>query len=134
MPSFVIESYKVRLELQRVGNPIVTYRNRIIEVASVRLSHGIVERAMLNFSTSFDNWTSGSPVVGIYSTANPLQPLLFAWLPSNEFSFWYDVLRAEKPLTLFYDITPIGGANYVGKITLGTSTEPLGEGPKDVTP
>lgn len=133
MPSFLIESYKVRLELQRVGNPVVTHRNRIIEVVSVPLYHGIVERAMLNFSTYWDNW-SGTPVVGYYSVANPYQPLLTAWLPSNEFSFWYDVLRAEKPLTLFYDMTPIAGASYVGKITLGTSTEPLGEGPADVSP
>ena len=100
-------------------------------MASVPLYHGIVERAMLNFSTYWDNW-SGTPVVGYYSVANPYQPLLTAWLPSNEFSFWYDVLRAEKPLTLFYDMTPIAGASYVGKITLGTSTEPLGEGPADV--
>jgi hypothetical protein len=132
MPSFLIESYKVRLELQRVGNPPVTHRNRIIEVASVPLYHGIVERAMLNFSTNWDNW-SGSPVVGFYSMTNPYQPVLTGWLPSSEFPLWYDVLRAEKPLTLFYDITPIGGANYVGKITLGSSTEPLGEGPKDLT-
>jgi hypothetical protein len=132
MPSFLIESYKVRLELQRVGSPPVTHRNRIIEVASVPLYHGIVERALLNFSTYWDNW-AGSPVVGFYSITNPYQPVLNAWLPSNEFSFWYDVLRAEKPLTFFYDITPIGGANYVGKITLGTSTEPVGEGPRDVS-
>ena len=75
MPSFLIESYKVRLELQRVGNPVVTHRNRIIEVVSVPLYHGIVERAMLNFSTYWDNW-SGTPVVGFYSVANPYQPLL----------------------------------------------------------
>ena len=75
MPSFLIESYKVRLELQRVGNPVVTHRNRIIEVVSVPLYHGIVERAMLNFSTYWDNW-SGTPVVGYYSVANPYQPLL----------------------------------------------------------
>jgi hypothetical protein len=26
--------------------------------------------------------------------------MLYGWLPSAEFSFWYDVLRSEKPLTL----------------------------------
>lgn len=133
MPSFLIQSYKVRLEILRTGSPVATHRNRIIEVVSVPQFHGLVERAMLNFSTYWDNW-SGSPVVGFYSTANPYQPVLTGWLPSTEYSFWYDVLRAEKPLTLFYDITPIGGASYVGKITLGTSTEPLGEGPADVSP
>ena len=36
MPSFLIDSYKVRLELERVGNPVVTHRNRIIEVGARR--------------------------------------------------------------------------------------------------
>jgi hypothetical protein len=133
MASFLIDSYKVRLELERSGNPVVTHRNRAIELTSVPEFHGIVERAMLNFSTYWDNW-AGTPVVGFYNTVNPYQPVLFGWLPSTEFSFWYDVLRSEKPLTFYYDITPIGGANYVSRITLGTSTEPLGEGPDDVSP
>ena len=63
MPSFLIDSYKVRLELNRSGNPVVTHRNRVIEVASVTQYHGIVERAMLNFSTYWDNW-AGTPAVG----------------------------------------------------------------------
>ena len=66
MPGFLIDSYKVRLEIVRSGNPAVTNRNRAIEVASVTQYHGIVERAMLNFSTYWDNW-AGIPVVG-YST------------------------------------------------------------------
>jgi hypothetical protein len=133
MSSFLIDSYKIRLELLRVGNPVVTHRNRIIDISSVMQFHGIVERAMLNFSTYWDNW-SGSPTVGFYSTNNPYQPVLTGWFPSSEYSFWYDVLRSEKPLTLFYDVTPIGGAPYVSKISLGTSTEPVGEGPADVSP
>jgi hypothetical protein len=133
VPSFLIQAYKVRLELQRVGTPATTHRNRIIEIQSVPLYHGIVERAMLNFSTYWDNWSTPA-VVGFYNISNPLQPVLSGWLPSNEYSYWYDVLRSEKPLTFFYDITVIGGANYVNKISLGSSTEPLGEGPEDVSP
>ena len=133
MPSFLIESYKLRLEILRQGNPVVTHRNRILEIASVPQFHGIVERAILNFSTFWDNWAV-TPVVGFYSTFNPLQPILNGWLPSSEYPFWYDVLRSEKPLTLFYVITPLGGANYVSTITLGTSTEPTGEGPDDISP
>ncbi|HEU0172670.1 MAG TPA: hypothetical protein VFV58_00275 [Blastocatellia bacterium] len=133
MPSFLIDSYRLRLEILRQGSPVATHRNRIIEIVSVPEFHGIVERAVLNFSTFWDNW-SGTPVVGFYSTLNPLQPVLSGWLPSSEYAFWYDVLRSEKPLTLFYEIAPIGGANYVSKITLGTSTEPTGEGPSDVSP
>jgi hypothetical protein len=131
MGSFAVESYKVRLEIQRAGSTsIVTMRNRILEIVSVPEFHGIVERAVLNFSTSWDSW-SGSPVAGFYNLSNPLQPVLTGWLPSSEFEFWYDVLRSEKPLTLFYNLTPIGGANYVNSISLGTSTEPIGEGPAD---
>jgi hypothetical protein len=133
MPSFIIQTYKVRLEILRVGNPVVTHRNRIIELNSAPEFHGIVEQAMLNFSTYFDAW-SGTPAVGIYTTTNPLQPLLTGWFPSSEFSLWYDVLRSEKPLTIYFDITPIGGASYVSKISLGTSTEPIGEGPTDLSP
>jgi hypothetical protein len=56
MAGFLIDSYKVRLEIVRSGDPAVTHRNRAIEVASVTQYHGIVERAMLNFSTYWDNW------------------------------------------------------------------------------
>ena len=133
MSSFAIDSYKLRLEILRMGNPVVTHRNRILEIVSEPEFHGIVERAVLNFSTFWDNW-AGTPAVGFYQTLNPLQPVLIGWLPSAEYAFWYDVLRSESPLTLFYEITPIGGANYVSKITLGTSTEPTGEGPSDVSP
>ena len=133
MPSFLVDSYKARLELVRGGNPVVTTRNRILEIASVQQYHGIVERAVLNFSTRWDNWST-TPAVGFYSMSNPYQPVLTGWLPSTEYSFWYDLLRSEKPLTFFYTITPIGGANYVSNIGLGTSTEPTGEGPDDVSP
>ena len=136
MASFLIDSYKVRLEVQRAGNPVVTTRTRILEIASVLEYHGIVERAYLSFSTQWDSW-SGTPAVGYYSLTNPWQPVLSGWLPSSEFSFWYDALRSEKPLTLFFNIAPIGGANYVDSISLGTSAasvEPIGEGPVDSSP
>jgi hypothetical protein len=131
--SFLIDSYKLRLEILRQGDPAVTHRNRVLEIASVPEYHGIVERAVLNFSSLWDNW-AGVAAVGYYNTFNPYQPVLSGWLPTSEYAFWYDVLRSEKPLTLFYDITPIGGADYVSKITLGSSTEPIGEGPDDVSP
>jgi hypothetical protein len=95
--------------------------------------NGIVERAILNFSSFWDHW-SGPPVVGYYETTNPLRPILFGWLPSSEYAFWYDILRSEKPLTVFFEITLINGASYVRSISLGSSTEPIGEGPSDVSP
>jgi hypothetical protein len=133
MGSFLVASYKIRLELLRAGTPVVTTRNRVIEITSVVETHGIVETALLNFSTTWDNWQN-TPAVGFLNTMNPLQPVLGCWLPSTEFSFWYDVLRSEKPLTFFYNVSPIGGASYVNDISLGTSSEPIGEGPADVSP
>src|SRR5580765_363150 len=133
MGSFLVASYKVRLELLRAGTPVVTTRNRVIEITSVVETHGIVETALLNFSTTWDNWQN-TPAVGFLNTMNPLHPVLGCWLPSTEFSFWYDVLRSEKPLTFFYNVSPIGGASYVNDISLGTSSEPIGEGPADVSP
>jgi hypothetical protein len=133
MGSFLVASYKIRLELLRAGTPVVTTRNRVIEITSVVETHRIVETALLNFSTTWDNWQN-TPAVGFLNTMNPLQPVLGCWLPSTEFSFWYDVLRSEKPLTFFYNVSPIGGASYVNDISLGTSSEPIGEGPADVSP
>ena len=133
MGSFLVDSYKVRLELQRSGNPVVTTRNRIIEITSVMEAHGIIETAMLFFSTTWDNWQN-TPAVGFLSSSNLLRPVVTCWLPSTEYSFWYDVLRSEKPLTFVYNVSPIGGATYVNDITLGTSSEPIGEGPNDVSP
>ena len=99
MASFLVNLYKLRLEILRQGSPVTTHRNRILEITSVPQFHGIVERAILNFSTLWDNW-SGAAIVGHYSTFNPLQPVLSGWLPSSEYPLWYDVLRSEKPLTL----------------------------------
>ena len=134
MNSFKIETYKVRLEIERVGNPPVeTVRSRIIEIVSPALIHGIFDRAVLNFSSHWDNWQQPN-VVGYYETSNAFRPVANCWLPSAEYSLWYDVLRAETPLWFFYEIKVIGGGNYVGKIALGTTTEPVGEGPKDLSP
>ena len=139
MPSFLVESYKVRLGILRKGSPpAVTQRDRVLEILSVPTGLGVVYRAILVFSTAYDNWSvntfSGAPIVAYYDTTNPLDPRVSGWLPSTEYSFWYDVLRSEKPLTFFYTITVIKGVDYVSEITLGSSTEPIGEGPKDVSP
>jgi hypothetical protein len=44
------------------------------------------------------------------------------------------VLRSEKPLTFFYNVSPIGSASDINDISLGTSSEPIGEGPADLSP
>jgi hypothetical protein len=92
MGSFLIDSYKTRIEVARTGNPVVTGRTRVIELTSTIQFHGIIERAALFFSTSWDNW-SGTPAAGYYDLSSPFQPRLTGWLPSAEFSLWYDLLR-----------------------------------------
>ena len=73
MAGFLIDSYKVRLEIERFGNPVVTRQNRIIEIVSGVLHAGIVERAFLSFSTRWDNWST-TQAVGYYNVMNPYQP------------------------------------------------------------
>ena len=131
MDSFDIENYKVRVEIRRSGDPVRTSRNRIIELESPRMAHGIVMRGLLSFSTQFNSWT-GTPASGFYSDHDPSRPRVTGWLPTGEFAQWYDLLRSESPVRLMYNITPINGAKYINQIGLGTSEEPVGEGPSDV--
>jgi hypothetical protein len=49
MGSFLVDSYKLRLELVRTGNPVVTTRNRIIALTASPVIIGIMERAVLAF-------------------------------------------------------------------------------------
>jgi hypothetical protein len=49
MGSFLIDSYKLRLELVRGGNPVVSTRNRIIELTASPVIIGIMERARAGF-------------------------------------------------------------------------------------
>jgi hypothetical protein len=136
MRSFSVQAYKVRLEIRRVGgDPVDTWRWRILEIIGPREYHGLVEIAVLYFGSSWDDW-SGPAQTGIYDNSNPYQPVVKGYLPSSEFEFWYDVLRSEKPLTFFYNLLqeppPYGGEAYIDSISLATSTvEPIGEGPVD---
>ena len=131
MDSFQIESYKLRLILWREGTH--TERERIIELRSEPLYHGIVVRAFLAFSTVFDNWDGA--LLGAFELRDPLNPVIRGYLPATEYSIWYDVLRAESPLTFFYD-TVNYNADYlrIRVMELGSSKEPLGEGPADSNP
>ncbi len=131
MDSYEIETYKVRTEIARSGNPVRTLRNRILELDGAGMAHGIVLKGLITFSSSFNSW-SGTPASGFYADSNPLNPRIFGWLPSNEFSYWYDLVRSESPVRLYYLISPINGAKYIRTLAVGTSDEPVGEGPADI--
>lgn len=136
MPEIEIERYKARVELQRFasGGSTETRLNRVLELESPRLAHGIVVRVILSFSTFFDGW-SGTPVVGFYSVSNPSAPLVAGWLPHREFEYYYDLVRNERPIFVFYEFRESGATSgYLRQIGLGTSREPVGEGPEDLSP
>ena len=56
MRSFSVQAYKVRLEIRRVGgDPVDTWRWRILEIIGPREYHGLVEIAVLYFGSSWDD-------------------------------------------------------------------------------
>jgi hypothetical protein len=127
MDSFQIESYKVGF---RVYNDDTNAgHERIIELRSEPLYHGIVVRAILHFSGVFGTgaW------LGVFELRGDQR--LLGYLPATEYSLWYDVLRAESPLTFSYDAVPYN-ADYmkIRVIELGSLKEPIGEGPADSSP
>jgi hypothetical protein len=140
MESFEVESYKVRLMISRYGLPqsgIPTrfWLDRIIELTSQPQYHGIVERAFLSFFTGFDLQHGDENVVGrIDVTTDPYKPVIYGWLPSNEYSFWYELLRAERPLTFEYSTHSEDGEYLLYHVALRSSIEPIGEGPVDIGP
>src|SRR3954453_17790686 len=102
MGSFVVDTYKVRVELSRRGQPATTVHTRVLEPQGGKEYHGITPRANLFFATDWDAW-AGAPVAGFLSLINPYQPLLACWLPSGEYVLFYDLIRSEEPVTLFYE-------------------------------
>jgi len=72
MASFVIDTYKATTDLERFGtDPSETRRTRTLQFTRATMYHGLVLRALIAFSTSFDGWP-GSQVVGYCSFAGRL--------------------------------------------------------------
>lgn len=134
MASFVIDSYKATTDLERFGTgPTETRRTRTLQFASAPMYHGLVLRALIAFSTSFDGWT-GSQVVGYYSDGNPWAPFISGWFPVAEFPIWYDIVRNEAPVSLVYEFSTAGAySGYLRYLALSTGQEPPGEGPADAS-
>lgn len=132
MDSFDVETYRARVQIRRSGNPVRTIKDRVIELESPALAHGIVMRALFSFSTSFNTWSGATAAAGFFNDSDPLRPMLVGWFPEDEFPLWYDILRHESPVKVLYTIRPINGAKYVSNIGVGTTDEPVGEGPADL--
>jgi hypothetical protein len=51
-------------------------------------------------------------------------------LPAEDFAIWYEILRSEGPLTVFYNTN---GSGTITRISLSTADEPVGEGLADIS-
>ena len=131
MPGFGIENYKVSSYLERF--PGETRPTRLLDMAGPVLFHGIQNHAFFSFSSFFDGvWTA--PVAGYLTDSGFSGRSVVGWFPIGEFSYYYDILRNERPVQVLYEFSNAGETSgYLSKVGLGTSTEPIGEGPSDST-
>lgn len=129
MPSIEIINYKVSSSIRRFTSG--TQFERVLDLESERLYHGLYYRVTLAFHTNFSG-TWGSPVVGYLSGTTTFTPQIAGWLDLKEFDYYYDILRSEKPVFLNYTIQS-GTSGYLTQIGLSTIKEPLGEGPTDTS-
>lgn len=129
MPLFPVETYKVSSSLERFSGS--TRPSRVLEMAGPVLYHGIQSRALFSFSTAFDGvWSS--PVAGYLADHGFAGTSVVGWFPLAEFSYYYDVLRAERPVHVLYEFRDAGvRSGYLRRVGLGTSVEPVGEGPSE---
>ena len=129
MPMFQIETYKVSSYLERFTGE--TRPSRVLEMTGPVLYHGIQNRAIFAFSSFFKGiWQT--PVAG-YLTDGGFSGLSVAgWFPVGEFSYYYDIIRSERPIHVLYEFRDAGASSgYLRRVGLGTSTEPIGEGPSE---
>jgi len=80
---------------------------------------GVVTRAIIDFLPT--------PPVNNVGYIN--DDLLFGLLPAVDFGWWYDILRHEKPVRIYYAYDP--SQPKISAISLGTTDEGVGEGPRD---
>ncbi len=57
--------------------------------------------------------------------------LLVGMLDDSDFPFWYDILRSEKPVKVTYVENSAASEIRIWHLSVGTSDEGVGEGPKD---
>jgi hypothetical protein len=57
--------------------------------------------------------------------------LVVGLLDDGDFASWYDILRTEKPVKLSYVENSSPSENKLWHISIGTTEEAVGEGPKD---
>jgi hypothetical protein len=118
MGTLLIDSYEVRAATFRVAG------NNAVEVLHSLLLKGTPEGGS---SVS----TANIQFIATRQSNYPGQfagDLIVGFLTDNLFASWYDILRSEKPVRLFFQ--PDSGT--LQTLQLFTGAEPLGEGPAEV--
>jgi hypothetical protein len=134
MPLFEIVHYKVSSYLRRSDLPgrVVPQFERVLEMTGPTLYHGIRNKATFAFASTFNSFTE--PIAGFVQSERTGGLFVVGWFPVAEFTYYYDILRSERPVSVLYEVRERGASTgYLGKVGLGTSTEPIGEGPSDST-
>jgi hypothetical protein len=126
---FEIETYKVTSYLERFTGE--TRPSRVLRMTGPVQYHGIQNRAVFAFSSSFDGvWSN--PVAGYLTNAGYAGLVVAGWFPLAEYPYYYDILRSESPINVIYEFRDQGAiSGYLREVGLGTSTERIGEGPSD---
>ena len=129
MQLFDIESYKVSSELQRF--PGATRASRVLEMTGPVQFHGIQNHATFAFDPSFDGvWTN--PVAGYLTDGGFSELSVVGWFPLAEYSYYYEILRAERPVQVIYEFSVAGASSgYLSLVGLGTSAAQIGHGPSE---
>jgi hypothetical protein len=129
MSTFMIEAYKVSSYLERFRGE--TRPSRVLELTGPVLDRGGQNRALFAFDPQFDgDWSS--PVAGYITDGDSSGLSLVGWFPLAEFSYYYDIARAERPIHVHYEYREEGSTTgYLRMVGLGTSVEPIGEGPSE---
>jgi len=135
MPNFEIQTYKVSAQLERFPGEI--RRSRLLEMTGPVLAHGIQNRATFAFSDFFGS-PSDAPyanqVVGYLVDGGFSGLSVSGWFPADEFEYFYDIVRSERPISVRYsykEYNRTSGNGYLREVGLGTNVEPIGEGPAE---
>jgi hypothetical protein len=106
--SFDIESYKVSSHLQRF--PEETRPSRVLEMTGAVQFHGIQNHALFAFDPAFDGiWPN--PVAGYLTDGGFAGLSVVGWFPLAEYSYYYEILRSERPVQVIYEFSVAGATS-----------------------
>jgi hypothetical protein len=127
-----IQQYRIHLVHNRsAGQPAMHTRTRYIQVLFT--VKGATKPSMLHLGFIAD---AQSATTGEVKKLDTRCYQISARIPVSEFAAYYDVLRSEKPVSVWFDYETEPDLNQtvsINSFSLFTGDEPLGEGPVDVS-